>query len=566
MATTSPQRRWSAACPNCGATVAFASAASASAVCSFCRSTLLRDGDALRRIGRSAELFDDHSPLQLGAAGRHMGGAFTVVGRQQIGYGGAQGLARADAGATGQGEALGAQPASATSGGSWNEWHVLFDGGGAAEAGLRSGWLSEDNGAYVLAFDAPLSGDVPAPNELQAGEQRLVGGAIWSVAAVVQARVLAAEGELPVPPRLDGPPFTVADLRNTADEVATLDWRDPGQVGWAVGRSVRLTELRMSGLREVAEKSLAGRSISCPSCGAALEPKLSTTQSIVCAQCQAVVNLSAGLGEELRHYAQDNIGAQPQIPLGRTGTLQLGARATPLPWQVVGYVERVEVDVDDGEEQTAWREYLLYHREDGFAFLVDAEDGWSFARPITGVPKVRGERADWQGATYQQLYTYSGSVTYVLGEFYWRLNRGEKTLNTDFTAGQKRLNREQVGQEVTWSAGETLQANDVAKAFGLDESQALAIQRDASPLAGQPGGLLKRLLVLAAVAVLVMALVAMFSCGSSRDDCSSTRSTFGESSNEYQQCLTNQRNSGSGGSGYRGGAVGGFSTGGGGHK
>ena len=66
---TTPQRACRAACPNCGAPVEFRSAASASAVCSFCRSTLVRDGEALRRIGHSAELFDDHSPLQLGAAG-----------------------------------------------------------------------------------------------------------------------------------------------------------------------------------------------------------------------------------------------------------------------------------------------------------------------------------------------------------------------------------------------------------------------------------------------------------------------------------------------------------------
>ena len=579
MATPSPQRRWSAACPNCGATVAFASAASASAVCSFCRSTLLRDGDALKRIGLSAELFDDHSPLQLGAAGRHMGSAFTVVGRQQIGYGDAVGNVvgdvAGDVASAAASAVADAAPGSAATGGSWNEWHVLFDAAGAGQSGMRSGWLSEDNGAYVLAFDAPLTGEVPKPDELHAGEQRLVGGATWSVASVVQAKVLAAEGELPTPPRLDGPPFTVADLRNTADEVATLDWRDAQQAGWSIGRSVKLAELHMSGLREVAEKSLAGRSIECPSCGASIEPKLSSTQSIVCGQCKAVVDLSGGVGEELRHYAQDNTGAPPQIPLGRTGTLQLGAKATPLPWQVVGYVERVEVDVDAGEEQTAWREYLLYHREEGFAFLVDAEDGWSFARPITGVPKVKGERADWQGTTYQQLYAYSGAVTYVLGEFYWRLNRGEKTYNTDFAAGQKRLNREQTGeptgehpgQEVTWSAGETLQADAVAKAFGLDETAAMAMRRDVSPLSSDPGGLLKRLLVYAVVALVVIALVVMCSGGSSPgNDCASTAATFGESSNEYQQCLANQRSSGSGSSGYRGGAVGGFSTGGGGHK
>ena len=128
-----PPRAYRAACTFCGAPVEFASAASAVAVCSYCRSTLVRDGDALRRIGESAEVFDDHSPLQLAASGRHLGEAFTLVGRLQYGY--------AD--------------------GTWNEWHALFDSG-------RSGWLSEDNGRYVFAFDAPLTGEVPAADELVA--------------------------------------------------------------------------------------------------------------------------------------------------------------------------------------------------------------------------------------------------------------------------------------------------------------------------------------------------------------------------------------------------------------
>jgi ribosomal protein S27AE len=528
------QRAWRAACPNCGAPVEFASAASASAVCGFCRSTLLRDGEALKRIGVSAELFDDHSPLQLGASGRHMGSAFTIVGRQQIGY----------------------------EGGSWNEWHVLFDGGADSAGGLRSGWLSEDNGAYVVAFDAPLTGEVPRPEELHPGEQRLVGGAIWSVASVVRAKVLAAEGELPTPPRVDGAEFAIADLRNTVGEVATLDWRDPQQVGWSVGRAVALSELKMAGLREESEKTLKGRAIECPSCGASLEPKLSTTQSIVCGQCKAVVDVSKGVGGELQHFAQDNAGAQPLIPLGRSGTLALGAAAKPLSWQVVGYVERCEVDVDPGEEQTAWREYLLYHRESGFSFLVDAEDGWSYATPITGVPQVKGDRATWQGTTYSKLYGYTGAVTYVLGEFYWRLQRGERTKNIDFAAGPKRLNREQAGSEVTWSAGEALDSAAVAKAFGLADEQAQAMRRDVSPLSGDAGGLVRRLATYLVIGAIVLIVILMLSrCGS--DNCDSVKSTFGEASAEYQQCL---RSSGSSGSRTGGGSFGGFSSGGGGHK
>ena len=142
---TSPQRAYRAACPNCGAPVDFASAASASAVCSFCRSTLVRDGDALRRIGLSAELFDDHSPLQLGAQGTRQGMGFTLVGRLQYGY----------------------------DGGTWNEWHALFDNG-------RSAWLSEDNGAYVIAFDGPQPSDAPTMDGLRAGQRVLADGRAWT--------------------------------------------------------------------------------------------------------------------------------------------------------------------------------------------------------------------------------------------------------------------------------------------------------------------------------------------------------------------------------------------------
>jgi hypothetical protein len=536
---TGSQRVWRAACPNCGAPVEFASAASASAVCSFCRSTLLRDGEALRRIGQSAELFDDHSPLQLQAAGKLEGHAFTIVGRQQIGY----------------------------EGGSWNEWHILLDHPGS-ESGFSSAWLSEDNGAYVVAAEQPLTGPVPTPDELFPGQRRVVSGAVWDVASLQRAKVLAAEGELPVPPRLDGGEFFVADLRNQQDQVGTLDWRDPQRPSWTVGRSVRLADLALTGLRGQGvggtEKTLRGQAMNCPNCGASLEPKLDSTKSIVCSQCEAVVDISKGAGADLEHYVQQSHGTPPLIPLGRSGKIALGPAGTPaIDWQVVGYVERIEVDVEAGEEQATWREYLLYNATEGFTFLVDAEDGWSYARPITGVPQIQDRRVIWRGKSYDQLYSYSGAVTHVLGEFYWRLSRGEKTRNTDFAAGALRLNREQAGQEVTWSAGGALDSDAVAKAFGLGTAEALAMRRDTKAFASTSGGAkgLKTWLIVFIVAIVLFSIIG--SCSSSSDDCQPLRENFGEASAEYQQCLRGQRSGG----GFRtgGGSYGGFSSGGG-HK
>ncbi|HJV61981.1 MAG TPA: DUF4178 domain-containing protein [Albitalea sp.] len=537
-----PQRAWRAACPGCGAPVEFASAASASAVCSFCRSTVVRDGEALRRIGVSAELFDDHSPLQLGVRGRHQGVPFTLVGRLQYAY--------AD--------------------GTWNEWHVLFEQAGA-DGAPRSAWLSEDNGAYVLAFDiAPAPADLPPADELHAGERRLVAGSAWSVASVVRARLLAAEGELPRPPMLEGQ-FTVADLRSTAGEVGTLDYADPVRPGWSVGRSVSLAELRLSGLRETSEKTLAGRTVPCPSCGATLAPTLATTQSMSCPQCRAVVDLSSaagGVGADLSHYAQNNSGPgglAPQIPLGSTGRLALGAEG-PLDWTVVGYMERCDLPgPGDDEEQAFWREYLLYHRTAGFAFLVDAEDGWSWVRPMTGAPLVSGRGANVQGTSFNERWRYAAKVTWVQGEFYWRVKRDERAEVTDYDGpGGAKLSREGTGDEVVWSLGKAIDAVAVASAFRIAPAARAAFSRDAGPLSGLTtrsggsGGLSQGLVILF---VVIAVVILMSRCGG--DDCDQTKATFGEASAEYQQCLRNQR---SGGFRTGGGSFGGFSSGGGGHK
>lgn len=546
MATT-PQRAYRAACPNCGAPVEFASAASASAVCGFCRSTLLRDGEALRRIGTSAELFDDHSPLQLQAAGRYQGAAFTLVGRLQYGY------------------SSGAQPQAPAAGdaaaleGTWNEWHALFDNG-------RSGWLSEDNGAYVFAFDLPLQGPAPPADELVAGERRLVHGAAWNVASVTRARLLAAQGELPRPPRLDGQTFVVADLRNERDEVGTLDYGDPsGAVQWSVGRPVRLAELALSGLRETAEKTLGGKAFQCPNCGAALELKLATTQTLACHQCKAVIDVSHGVGGDLAHYTQANAGhdgAQPQIPLGRSGRIALGGAA--LDWQVVGYQERCFIPTDPEDDRVYWREYLLFNRSEGFVFLVDSEDGWSWAKPLTGAPQVRGDSASWNGRSYRQKEEpYDAQVTWVLGEFYWRVRRDERARVTDYVgtgaAADRRLSREETrgaaGSEVTWSEGGALQPAAIVRAFGLAPEAEAALQRAAPAAVKVDSGLAKVLLI---VAVVLVVLLLGF-CSSRERDCADVRATFGDASNEYQQCLRNQA---SGGLRSGGGSFGGFSSGG----
>lgn len=531
------QRAWRAVCPQCGAEVSLRSAATPVAVCSYCRSTLARDGDALKRLGSSAELFDDHSPLQIGTTGVWQNKPFTLVGRLQW----------------------------RTESSVWNEWVALFDVGSHA-------WLSEDNGRYVFAFEAAVPSDVDAAiqdaassqgalHDLQPGQALQAGQRTWRVASVVTARVAAAEGELPQAPVLDRP-VTVVDLRSAWEEVATLA-ADGSSVTWSLGQNAALDALQLRGLRAADAKTAAAQAAPCPSCGAALSIKLDTTKSITCVACTAIVDVSQGIGGQLAHVKQSaSMGhlSDPLIPLGATATLALGG--PDKPWQVVGYMVR-RVDPEPGDDAEApWTEYLLYSRGVGFAFLVHGEEGWSWAVPIAGVPKPIGGGVQWQDRTYEMRYDYHAETLYVLGEFYWQVRRKQRSRNTDYGHRDWRLNRESQddAKEVTWSDGRTLQARPLLKAFGLATSRvdAGAESLDAAPLTTVEFGFKQ---VIALVVVLLVLFLMMRSC--TRDRCDAARQTYGASSIEYQQCL--QRSSGSG-SGRVGGGSWGGSGGGGGHK
>ncbi len=529
------QRLWRSTCPQCGAPVELRAADTAVAVCGFCRSTLARDGEALRRMGSAAEVFEDYSSLQLGASGTWNGRAFTVIGRLQ--------WRTADA--------------------SWNEWHMLLDEDGG-DAPARRAWLSEDNGRYVIAVDAPVPADVPnvgdaarvrdALLDWRAGTVQTIGGRPWSVASVVAARIAAAQGELTQVPTIDEA-VTVVDLRDPVGRVATLA-AGARRVSWSIGESVELATLALQGLRDTSQQQATTRGVECPSCGTALKITLDTTKSIACHQCKAIVDLSQGVGGDMAfskqaasRVASTGALAKPLIPLGSTGDLELdGAKTT---WQVVGYQVREEVDAEDFEPP--WTEYLLYSRAVGFAFLVHSGEGWSWAVPIAGVPTVAGSHAKWQDRSYTKRYEYESKTSWVLGEFYWNVQRDQRTRHADYAGGPRRLNREQQGQEVTWSEGRTIPATAVAKAFGV--ALVSDVAGDVKPLALSSAIGVRAVVII--VIVLVLLTLLLSTC--SRDRCGPTRNAYGSSSVEYQQCLNSSRSSRTGGStwGGSGGSSGG---------
>jgi hypothetical protein len=220
---------------------------------------VVRDGETLKRIGKMAELFDDHSPLQLQTSGTRGTQAFTLVGRLQYKYGE----------------------------GTWTEWHALLDDGSSA-------FLSEDNGAYVWATALPPQASLPEATRFRVGASTTINGTAFSVASNQSVALIAAQGELPRLPEL-GQAHAMVELRSADGAVLSIDYS--GQPpAMSKGVAVRLEDLKLSGLREGSATIEQGRQFACPNCGVSLTPVLATTQSMTCSACSSIIDLSQGVG------------------------------------------------------------------------------------------------------------------------------------------------------------------------------------------------------------------------------------------------------------------------------
>jgi Domain of unknown function (DUF4178) len=394
------------------------------------------------------------------------------------------------------------------------------------------GSLSEDNGSFVFSVARPVSGSLPAFKDWRVGRSHELGGETFVVSAVTQVSVLAAQGELARLPASDQA-FGVVELRNDGGAVCSIDYAGEPPSVWQ-GSQVQLDDLKLSGLSGDSVRKDEGRHFNCPNCAARLEVKLETTKSMSCPSCNALIDLSAGIGGELKHAIQDE-PVRPLIPLGTVGQLR-GAH-----WQVVGYQHRS--GTEPGEDEVfAWQEYLLYNRKQGFQFLVDAEDGWSLVKPATGAPKVAsgGKSATYLGKRYQLQYSYRAETQYVAGEFYWKVERGQITENSDYASGQHLLSLEKSRDEWTWSVGERLDSATVAKAFKLDQKTDLFKRGDAAPLSSGSKEVLKVIAIVLLFFVISWMMRACDDCDPQVENCSSTSGrwssgSFGSSSGGWHK-------------------------------
>jgi uncharacterized protein DUF4178 len=412
-------------CPTCGADVEFRFDDSFVRVCSHCRSAVVRSDRGVETLGKFADLVPIASPLRLFAEGHYGNAGFLLIGMAQLRH-----------------------PA----GGVWQEWYAKLDGGQWA-------WLTEAQGRLYVTFERP---DVAAPpvsalGSLVPGTQLQLAGAMFTVAERASATYVAASGEIPY--RLvPNSTFQFVDLSDGRGGFATIDYGD-GSAPPAVylGVQVAPQSLALSGGEAAAPAGAAGQGarLACPNCNGSLELRApDQTLRVACPYCGALVSVEGGTLSILARQAK-----QPPlaIPLGSRGKFVDGELT------VIGHVGR-SAWVDG--EWWPFEEYLLYAPGVGFRWLVSSDGHWSYVQPVATGAVTTGAGAKYGGVAFQSYQHAVLRVDSVVGEFYWRVEAGERVQSQDFIAPPAMLSREASPGEENWSLSTYMTPRDVDRAFG----------------------------------------------------------------------------------------------------
>lgn len=204
-------------CASCGAPVQFRSKASVFAVCSYCKSTLVRQDMNLELVGKMADLKYDVTPFQIGTSGKFNGKAFEVIGRLQIAY----------------------------SEGYWNEWYCIFNDG-------DTGWLAEAQGFLAMCF-TKQGWNIPDKSILAPGKQVDLDPKkefdLFQVEEGRPVRCTYSEGELPMNAARGRESFSV-DLATVFGEMATIEFASD-ETRLFVGKYQDFDEFEFKNLRRI---------------------------------------------------------------------------------------------------------------------------------------------------------------------------------------------------------------------------------------------------------------------------------------------------------------------------
>jgi hypothetical protein len=389
---------------------------------------------------------ETNSPLEIGLRGTYHGVPFELTGRAQLGH---------------------------EMGGVWDEWYATFQNGWL-------GWLAEAQGRFYMTFRQQLEN----PNAIPPFGRLLLGQPVSGLPSQVpliaaetgRARALGAKGEIPYK-LTPGETNFYADLSGAGGVFGTLDYGEYPPL-FFLGQEVTLAELGIVATgkeREREARRVAAAHLNCPNCGGGLEMRApDLAERVTCPNCSGLLDVSQGNLKYLKTLERGRF--EPLIPIGAIGVFEGGQQLT-----VIGFVAR-SVEIDG--TRYYWAEYLLYHPQIGFRWLVNSDNHWNFVDPVSAGEVIEfAKTAVCRGKTFKIFQDAEARVEYVAGEFYWKVEIEEAVHAVDYVSPPLMLSKEvsivnvrtggtdehpefaRTG-EINWSLGTYVPVKEVEKAFG----------------------------------------------------------------------------------------------------
>lgn len=229
------------------------------------------------------------------------------------------------------------------------------------------------------------------------------------------------EGEVFLPECNDA--FPVFDLYAKDDKHIQLFEFLPG---YLVAYSVLYTEFQRLKLTGLNTSPIVPKEIVCPGCKSRIQVMTwPYAQSCSCTQCGARSAFNQKNENFQRISADISDRNELSLALRSKGTIK------NIAYEVVGYA----LKEDDSEYHWRWKEYVLYNREEGYAFLSEYAGNWIYAREKGDSPVIATDNPvalDYKGREFKLYNKYRIKIVDTAGEFPYNIFDDKQAQSAEF--------------------------------------------------------------------------------------------------------------------------------------
>jgi len=198
--------------------------------------------------------------------------------------------------------------------------------------------------------------------------------------------------------------------------------------------------------------------INCPACNTSLTLRgKALTRALTCKHCG--VYFRTGSWNMVRKKFQLPYTFEPVLPIGAKGEIE------GFIYEVMGVVIKQE-----RKYKYSWREYLIFNRHRGYAFLSEYDGHWNMVWPVDSDPRASlfpgGFYED--GQRFQLYQKYSADVVYTRGEFFFDVvDMTASTHNEEYINPPYFFSLESSDDSMLWCKGEYFKRQEIANIFSV---------------------------------------------------------------------------------------------------